>query len=67
MSYDPQIDLLNMEQTKREFQQMPLKNQFFYKFETEFIAEPWDAPIVPLKKEHQKAKLITFKPPKSNI
>ncbi|CAD8210374.1 unnamed protein product [Paramecium pentaurelia] len=67
MSHDPQIDLLNIEQTKREFSQIPIKNQLLYKFETEFIAEPWDAPIIPVKQKNQNTQFISFKQPKSHI
>ncbi|CAD8178073.1 unnamed protein product [Paramecium octaurelia] len=67
MYYDPQTDLLNIELTKRESQQMPLKNQYFKKFETEFIAEPWDVPIVPVQKKNQNTRLIYSKQSKSHI
>ncbi|CAD8097344.1 unnamed protein product [Paramecium sonneborni] len=67
MSQGPQVDLLNLENTTREIMQMPLTNKFFKKFETEFVAEPWDAPISPVKKSNQKTKLITFKYPISRI
>ncbi|CAK90176.1 unnamed protein product (macronuclear) [Paramecium tetraurelia] len=68
MSYDPQYDLLNLEHTKRDSQQMPLKNQFFQKLETEFIAEPWDVPIiVPVKKKNQNTRLIYSKQSKSHM
>ncbi|CAD8095353.1 unnamed protein product [Paramecium sonneborni] len=67
MSNDPQFDLLNLEQTTSEIMQMPLTNKFFKKFQTEFIAEPWDAPISPVKKNNQKTNLATLKDPISRI
>ncbi|CAD8086849.1 unnamed protein product [Paramecium primaurelia] len=67
MSNDPQVDLLNMDHTTGEFLQMPLRNNFFQRFETEFLAEPWDAPIGPAKKNNQKVRSIKFKHPISRL
>ncbi|CAD8173636.1 unnamed protein product [Paramecium octaurelia] len=67
MSHDPQVDLLNMDHTAGEFLQMPLRNNFFQRFETEFFAEPWDAPIGPAKKSNSKVKTIKFKQPISRV
>ncbi|CAD8189665.1 unnamed protein product [Paramecium pentaurelia] len=63
MSRDPQLELLNIEPTLREFIQMPLTNKFFQQIDTNFTAEPWDVPISPAKTSQQKKRIITFKQP----
>ncbi|CAD8110617.1 unnamed protein product [Paramecium sonneborni] len=63
MSRDPQMELLNIEPTLREFVQMPLTNKFFQQIDTDFTAEPWDVPITPAKTSQQKTRTITFKQP----
>ncbi|CAK60047.1 unnamed protein product (macronuclear) [Paramecium tetraurelia] len=63
MSRDPQLELLNIEPTLREFIQMPIANKFYHQIETDFTAEPWDVPITPAKSSQQKKRIITFKQP----
>ncbi|CAD8201735.1 unnamed protein product [Paramecium octaurelia] len=67
MSRDPQLELLNIEPTLREFIQIPLTNKFFRQIDTDFVAEPWDVPIGPAKTSQQKKRIITFKQPISRL